>query len=71
MDYCQSLTLLLSSLGELCSGPVTDIMMQRARRRALANGGSAPAEVRLQGIWSGAFTVPAGLLMCVNQFLKR
>lgn len=63
---CWHLTLLPSTLGELCSGPVTDLMMQRARRKALVHGDSAPAEVRLQGIWSGAVTVPAGLLMCVN-----
>lgn len=51
------------SLGELCSGPVTDAMMQRARRRALAEGTNVPAEIRLQGIWTGAIAVPAGLLM--------
>ncbi|KDR75544.1 hypothetical protein GALMADRAFT_248026 [Galerina marginata CBS 339.88] len=37
--------------------------MARARRRALKRGETAPAEVRLQGIWTGAITVPAGLLM--------
>lgn len=52
-----------ASLGELCSGPVTDMMMQRARRKALVSGESASAEVRLQGIWSGAVTVPMGLLI--------
>lgn len=54
------------SLGEICSGPVTDIMMQSARKRAIKNGGVAPAEVRLQGIWTGAITVPIGLLMSVS-----
>ncbi|KAF8886030.1 MFS general substrate transporter [Infundibulicybe gibba] len=54
-----------ASLGELCSGPVTDVMMQRARRKALKVGGEAPAEVRLQGIWTGFLTVPAGLLILV------
>ncbi|KAF8911596.1 major facilitator superfamily domain-containing protein [Gymnopilus junonius] len=48
-----------ASLGELLSGPVTDAMMVRARRRALKRGETAPAEVRLHGIWTGAITVPA------------
>ncbi|TFK45023.1 MFS general substrate transporter [Crucibulum laeve] len=52
-----------ASLGELCSGPVTDAMMQRARKKALARGETASAEVRLQGIWTGAVTVPIGLLI--------
>lgn len=52
-----------SSLGELCSGPVTDAMMQKARKRALKNNEIAPPEVRLQGIWTGAATVPIGLMM--------
>ncbi|KAF5366026.1 hypothetical protein D9758_006737 [Tetrapyrgos nigripes] len=67
-----------ASLGELFSGPVTDWMMQRARARALrrARGkkvgegeedmdeeAMVPAEVRLQGIWTGAITVPVGLLI--------
>lgn len=44
-------------------------MMQRARKKALDQGGQAPAEVRLQGIWTGAILVPTGLLMWVdNQF---
>ncbi|KAF8058742.1 MFS general substrate transporter [Lyophyllum atratum] len=51
------------SLGELCSSPVTDAMMQRARRRALKQGVPASAEIRLQGIWTGAIAVPAGLLI--------
>lgn len=38
-------------------------MVQRARRRALEQGRAAPLEVRLQGIWTGAITVPVGLLM--------
>lgn len=50
-------------LGELCSGPVTDFMMYRARRKAIEHGGTAPAEVRLQGIWTGAITVPIGLII--------
>lgn len=54
-----------SALGELCSGPVTDRMMMRARRRAMAGGKTASPEVRLQGIWTGAITVPVGLLMYV------
>jgi len=37
--------------------------MQSARKRAIKNGGVAPAEVRLQGIWTGAITVPIGLLI--------
>ncbi|KAG6828840.1 hypothetical protein H0H92_006599 [Tricholoma furcatifolium] len=48
-----------ASLGELFSSPITDAMMQRARRRALQQGVPAAAEIRLHGIWSGAFTVPA------------
>ncbi|PFH50454.1 hypothetical protein AMATHDRAFT_60994 [Amanita thiersii Skay4041] len=77
-----------ASLGELCSGPVTDGMMRRARQRAYeakemqqaiiekiesdvnnettspeSGETKIPAEVRLQGIWTGAITVPAGLLM--------
>ncbi|KAF8058748.1 MFS general substrate transporter [Lyophyllum atratum] len=52
-----------ASLGELCSSPVTDAMMQRARKSALTDGASVPAEIRLQGIWTGAITVPIGLLM--------
>ncbi|PPQ89000.1 hypothetical protein CVT25_005099 [Psilocybe cyanescens] len=52
-----------ATLGELCSGPVTDAMMARARRQALTRGETAPPEVRLQGIWTGAVTVPAGLLI--------
>jgi len=65
-----------ASLGELLSGPVTDGMMQRARRKVLerkidkqeTDDGMdedelVPAEVRLQGIWTGAITVPLGLLM--------
>ncbi|RDB25095.1 hypothetical protein Hypma_007426 [Hypsizygus marmoreus] len=59
-----------ASLGELCSGLVTDAMMQRARRKALEQGINAPAEVRLQGIWTGAIAVPVGLLMCVNKLLS-
>ncbi|GLB37958.1 putative major facilitator superfamily protein [Lyophyllum shimeji] len=54
-----------ASLGELCSSPVTDAMMQRARRRALKHGVPAPAEIRLQGIWTGAIAVPVGLLICM------
>ncbi|KAF8161396.1 MFS general substrate transporter [Crassisporium funariophilum] len=52
-----------ASLGELCSGPVTDGMMLRARRRALQSGETVPAEVRLRGIWTGAILVPVGLIM--------
>ncbi|KAJ8509294.1 hypothetical protein ONZ45_g8508 [Pleurotus djamor] len=55
------------SLGELCSGPVTDYMMQRARRRAIQQGSEVPAEVRLQGIWTGAVLVPVGLLIFFRQ----
>ncbi|KAK7472310.1 hypothetical protein VKT23_000430 [Stygiomarasmius scandens] len=71
--------LLGAALGELFSGPVTDVMMQRARRRVLERRANAqskegteeevdedslvPAEVRLQGIWTGAITVPLGLLI--------
>ncbi|KAF9463619.1 major facilitator superfamily domain-containing protein [Collybia nuda] len=62
-------TLLLgTSLGELCSGPVTDAMMQRARKKAIQQGTQAPAEIRLQVIWIGAITVPVGLLMYVSTF---
>ncbi|KAF9012642.1 major facilitator superfamily domain-containing protein [Cyathus striatus] len=58
------ITLLLgAALGELCSGPVTDWMIQRARKKAVNKGDVPPAELRLQGIWTGAITVPAGLLM--------
>lgn len=53
------------TIGELFSGPITDLILQRARRRALNQGEVAPIEVRLRGIWTGALTVPAGLLMCV------
>lgn len=70
IDHYLGLMFPLSSLGELCSGPVTDMMMQRARRKALVSGESASAEVRLQGIWSGAVTVPMGLLMCVDRLSK-
>ncbi|KAL0955612.1 hypothetical protein HGRIS_001847 [Hohenbuehelia grisea] len=52
-----------ASLGELCSGPVTDAMMQRARQRARDSGQEPAAETRLQCIWTGAVTVPIGLLM--------
>lgn len=38
-------------------------MMARARRQALIRGETAAPEVRLQGIWTGAVTVPLGLLM--------
>ncbi|KAF7428915.1 hypothetical protein PC9H_008151 [Pleurotus ostreatus] len=51
------------SLGELCSGPVTDYMMRRARQRHQGDG-EPPAEIRLQGIWTGAIAVPVGLLIC-------
>ena len=52
----------VSSLGELCSGPVTDYMMRRARQRH--EGDDEPAaEIRLQGIWTGAIVVPVALLM--------
>ncbi|KAF9478103.1 MFS general substrate transporter [Pholiota conissans] len=51
-----------ASLGELCSGPVTDRMMRIARKRALKNGQNAPSEVRLQGIWTGAVTIMPTLL---------
>jgi len=37
--------------------------MQRARKKALKQGLSAPAEIRLRAIWTGAITVPAGLLI--------
>jgi hypothetical protein len=71
------LTLLIGvSLGELFSGPVTDAMMQRARKKALRNTTlrttrstndvaelEVPAEIRLQGIWTGAAIIPLGLLM--------
>ncbi|XP_006461353.1 hypothetical protein AGABI2DRAFT_118249 [Agaricus bisporus var. bisporus H97] len=60
-----------ASLGELCSGPVTDVMVQRARRRALEQGKAAPAEVRLHGIWTGAITVPVGLLININISKQR
>jgi hypothetical protein len=60
-----------SSLGELCSGPVTDIMVQRARRKALEQGNAAAAEVRLQGIWTGTITIPVGLLMYVCPFILK
>ncbi|THV06621.1 MFS general substrate transporter [Dendrothele bispora CBS 962.96] len=53
--------LLGAALGEVFSGPVTDMMMQRARRRIEEE--EVPAEVRLQGIWTGAITVPLGLLI--------
>lgn len=53
-----------ATIGELFSGPITDLMLQRARRRALNQGEIAPIEVRLRGIWTGALTVPAGLLIC-------
>ncbi|KAK7472311.1 hypothetical protein VKT23_000431 [Stygiomarasmius scandens] len=66
-----------ASLGELLSGPVTDGMMQKARRKVLLERKNnkqetddgmdedslVPAEVRLQGIWTGAITVPVGLLI--------
>jgi len=58
------------SIGELFSGPVTDFMMQRERRRALNQGKAAPIEVRLRWIWTGALTVPVGLLMCVLFILR-
>ena len=51
--------------GHINAGPVTDRMMQRARKRAQGQGGKASAEVRLQGIWAGAVAVPVGLIMCV------
>ncbi|KAF5355133.1 hypothetical protein D9756_005566 [Leucocoprinus leucothites] len=60
-----------ATIGELCSGPVTDLMMQRARRRALSQGKAAPVEVRLQGIWTGALTVPVGLLICKQWQLSK
>ncbi|KAF8998411.1 MFS general substrate transporter, partial [Cyathus striatus] len=50
-------------LGEMCAGPVTDLMMQRARKKALVRNTVVPSEIRLLGIYPGAVTVPAGLLM--------
>ncbi|PPR00070.1 hypothetical protein CVT24_008972 [Panaeolus cyanescens] len=59
-------TLLIgATLGELCSGPVTDAMMLQARKRALRDGKVVSPEIRLQGIWTGVVTVPVGLIMCV------
>ncbi|KJA28812.1 hypothetical protein HYPSUDRAFT_211467 [Hypholoma sublateritium FD-334 SS-4] len=52
-----------ASLGELCSGSVTDAIMRRARKRALERGDTVAPEVRLQGIWTGAILAPIGLLM--------
>ena len=46
-------------------------MMRRARRRAFERGESASPEVRLQGIWTGAITVPIGLIMYVRSFWKQ
>ena len=39
--------------------------MRRARKRALEGGEAVSPELRLQGIWTGAITVPLGLLMWV------
>lgn len=48
-------------LGELVSGVVLDTIVRRARHRL---GGQNPEpEARLQGIWSGAVLLPAGLLI--------
>ena len=52
-----------SSLGELCSGSVTDTIMRRARKRALLRGETVAPELRLQAIWTGAILAPIGLLM--------
>jgi len=52
-----------ASLGELCSGPVTDAMIQRSRKKAHDQGILPPAEIRLHGIWTGAITVSSGLLI--------
>ncbi|KAF9494138.1 hypothetical protein BDN71DRAFT_1003919 [Pleurotus eryngii] len=62
------------SLGGLCSGPVTDYMMRRARQRHEGNG-EPPAEIHLQGIRTGAIAVPVGLLIWIHrsvfQHLRR
>ena len=54
-----------SSLGELCSGSVTDTIMRHARKRALLRGETVAPELRLQAIWTGAILAPIGLLMWV------
>jgi hypothetical protein len=46
-------------------------MVQRARRRALEQGKTTTAEVRLHGIWTGTITIPVGLLMYVYQFIFK
>jgi hypothetical protein len=53
-------TLIGAGIGEIVSGPISDLIVRRAR---LAHGGEAPAEVRLKAILPGAFFVPAGLLI--------
>lgn len=52
-----------SIIGEVFSGPVTDLIIRRARKRALRGGKPAEPEIRLQGLWSAAIFVPLGLLM--------
>lgn len=37
--------------------------MRRARKRFLKGGEAVSSELRLQAIWTGAVTVPIGLLM--------
>ncbi len=50
-------------LGELCSGVVTDAAMRRARQRFIRGGEVVSSELRLHAIWTGAITVPLGLMM--------
>jgi len=46
-------------LGEVVSGPVTDKLMERSRKR----DGRVRPEARLRGMWPAIFLLPAGLLM--------
>ncbi|KAF9443415.1 MFS general substrate transporter [Macrolepiota fuliginosa MF-IS2] len=50
-----------SVIGELASGPLTDFLVERARKRALEGGKPAQPEIRLQGIYPAAIIVPMGL----------
>ena len=68
MIVMEHLTLECSTLGELCSGAVTDAAMRRARKRFLKGGEAVSSELRLQAIWTGAVTVPIGLLMYAFPF---
>ncbi|KAF8998410.1 major facilitator superfamily domain-containing protein [Cyathus striatus] len=54
-----------ATLGEMCAGPVTDLMMQRARKKALTTNAVVPSEIRLLCIYPGVIAIPAGLLMLV------